>query len=178
MTSGVRDAMQRFYSSKKAQELPKLKKKKRPKGELSEEQIQNRVVTALRKLKCFVFHIPMGGKRDAIAASRLKRSGAVRGTPDLCILNSPCEGFKGVFWELKGDKGKVSDEQVLFLNRSAELGFLSVAVSGLSANLKLVEVLYGTNRTKEEILHGIEETDGVRLFTGISRREGDDSQAV
>ena len=83
-----------------------------------------------------------------------------------------------MFWELKGDKGKVSDEQVLFLNRSAELGFLSVAVSGLSANLKLVEVLYGTNRTKEEILHGIEETDGVRLFTGISRREGDDSQAV
>ena len=178
MTSGVRDAMQRFYSSKKAQELPKLKKKKRPKGELSEEQIQNRVVPALRKLKCFVFHSPMGEKRDAIAASPLKRSGAVRGTPDLCILNSPCEGFKGVFWELKGDKGKVSDEQVLFLNRSAELGFLSVAVSGLSANLKLVEVLYGTNRTKEQILHGIEETDGVRLFTGISRREGDDSQAV
>tara|TARA_R100000687_G_scaffold34016_1_gene27926 strand:+ start:1341 stop:1880 length:540 start_codon:yes stop_codon:yes gene_type:complete len=179
MTSGVKDAMARFYTSKRAQEMPKIKKKQRPKGELSEEQIQNRVVAALRKLKCFVFSIPMGGKRDAIAASRLKRSGALRGTPDLCILNSPCDGFNGVFWELKGDKGRVSDEQKTFLNRSAELGFLCLVVSGLSANLKLVEVLYGAGkRTKEEILEGIHQADGVQLFTGVSRRKEDDGEDV
>ena len=174
MTNGVRDAMARFYTERAPKmDMPKPKKKRKSSDPISEERIQNRVVVALRRNGCFVFSIPLGGKRDVIAASRLKRSGALRGTPDLCILNSPCPEFKGVFWELKVEKGRVSDEQISFLNRSAELGFLSVVASGLKANLQLVEVLYGTKngtkKTKEEILQGIEETDGVQVFDGVPR---------
>ncbi|MBP22993.1 MAG: hypothetical protein CL547_11700 [Alcanivorax sp.] len=174
MTNGVKEAMRRFYSERAPKmDMPKLKKKRRKGDPISEEMIQNRVVSALRKIRInglpvFVFHIPMGGKRDAIAASRLKRSGAISGTPDLLILNPPCAGVKGVFWELKKTPaGRVSENQAQFMSRASDLGFLCVVAKGLDANMKLVEILYEGKETKtrERIANEIDSTDGISLVT-------------
>ena len=173
-TNGVRDAMRRFYTDRAPKmDLPKPKKK-RSSTDLSEEQIQNRVVSALRKIRCpqgnpiFCFHIPMGGNRDAVAASRLKRSGAISGTPDLLILNPPYEGAKGVFWELKKTTAaKLSENQSRFMSRASEFGFLCVVAKGLDANMKLVEILYEGKETKsrERIASEIESSDGICIVT-------------
>ena len=165
MTSGVKNAMERFYRDKAPKmDLPKAKKKKRAKGDLSEEQIQNRVVSALRKLGIFVFSIPMGGKRDAIGASRLKRSGALAGTPDLMVLDPPYQGANGVFWELKKKGGRVSKEQTEFMKRASSLGHLCVVATGLDANMKLVEILYHGSKSEQQILQSIEETEGLQCI--------------
>lgn len=172
--SGVKDAMQKFYTERAPKmPLPKPKKKRKSGDPLSEEQIQNRVVSALRKIRVggkplFCFHIPMGGKRDAVAASRLKRSGAISGTPDLLILNPPCSGVKGVFWELKKTTaGRVSESQAQFMSRASDLGFLCVVAKGLDANMKLVEILYEGKDTKSrnQIESEIESTDGISIVT-------------
>ena len=118
MTDGVKKAMEKFYASKKAQELPKVKKKKSKSTELTEEQIQNRVVTAMRKLGLFVFHTPLnaGGRADAIQASRYKRMGALRGTPDLVVLDAPVE-YKGVFWEIKSRRAGFHRNKLILWKR-------------------------------------------------------------
>ena len=165
MTDGVKKAMEKFYASKKAQELPKVKKKKSKSTELTEEQIQNRVVTAMRKLGLFVFHTPLnaGGRADAIQASRDKRMGALRGTPDLVILDAPVE-YKGVFWEIKKPKGRISPEQVDFMEKASALGWLCICCKGLQPNLDALEIIYGKQAgTREEIIESLRETEGVHI---------------
>jgi len=54
-----------------------------------------------------LFHIPNGGARNKIEASKFRAIGVVSGIPDLCFL------FKGkcYFFELKTELGRLSDNQ-------------------------------------------------------------------
>jgi len=167
---GVKDAMGRFFSKAPGMDLPKPKAKRRKaKDGLSEEMIQNRLVSLLRgSFDVFLFSVPMGGARTAHAGARLKRGGALKGCPDLILLTPPCSGFKGVCWELKKDGGRVSPEQLAFMSQAAALGFLCVIVSGLDANLNLARYLYEkaeNKRTEAAIISFCVETDGVRIIS-------------
>ena len=64
----------------------------------------------------YLFHIPNGGSRDIITASRLKRCGVRKGVPDLCL---PVKNkYYGSLWvELKDGKGKKqTKEQIEYEN--------------------------------------------------------------
>ena len=164
---GVKGAMGRFYESKRAQELPKLKKKRKAGAPLTEEQIQGRTVNAMRRLNIFVFHTPLnaGGRASAIQASRYKRMGATRGTPDLTLLTAP-PGFRGVFWEIKRPKGKLTSEQEDFMKKASDLGWLCICCKGLEANLNAVEIIYNDkSRTKESVLQSLREAEGIHIIS-------------
>jgi hypothetical protein len=66
-----------------------------------------------------VFHIPMGGSRDAREAGNLKTQGALAGVPDLGII-LPCGEV--VWIEMKAESGKVSSVQDLLHRHFSELG--------------------------------------------------------
>lgn len=54
-----------------------------------------------------LFHVPNGGKRSAIEASRLKQTGTIAGIPDLVFVVQS----KTFFFELKTTTGKASENQ-------------------------------------------------------------------
>lgn len=86
---------------------------------LTEEQEQVRVIVWWSKnhesygLPVFaLFHIPNGGHRDKIAASRLKNMGLRPGVPDLCLAVKRSH-YAGLYVELKrSDGGSTSSEQI------------------------------------------------------------------
>lgn len=57
-----------------------------------------------------LFHIPNGGRRDAITGAALKRRGVKAGVPDIC-LPIACGGYHGLFIELKVGNNKPSAAQ-------------------------------------------------------------------
>lgn len=76
-----------------------------------------------------LFHIPNGGRRDAIEARHLKQQGVKRGVPDLC-LPVPRGGYHALYIELKTEKGRVSKEQRWWLERLNKTGCLAVVCHG------------------------------------------------
>ncbi len=56
------------------------------------------------------FHIPNGGIRNIVAATRLKRAGVKAGMPDICIPLARYEA-NGLWIEMKSENGRLSDEQ-------------------------------------------------------------------
>ena len=66
-------------------------------------------------------HIGHGGKLDPITAGRMKAEGLKRGVPDYLLLVK--RGNYSCLWiELKKLEGKLSHEQVLWLNQARECG--------------------------------------------------------
>ena len=64
------------------------------------------------------FHVPNGGKRDAVAGAKLKAMGALPGVPDLYIAWED-----HTLWiELKAPKGTVSEAQRAFAHRAIMIG--------------------------------------------------------
>ena len=64
------------------------------------------------------FHVPNGGKRDAVAGAKLKAMGALPGVPDLYLA---WEGH--TLWiELKAPKGTVREPQRTFAHRAINIG--------------------------------------------------------
>lgn len=72
----------------------------------------------------FLHHIPNGGKRDAREAARFKRMGVKSGVPDIS-LPVPRGKYHGMYIEMKSPKGKLSDNQRLWLERLSKLGYVS-----------------------------------------------------
>ena len=68
-----------------------------------------------------MYHIPNGGRRDAITGARLKAEGVVAGVPDI-FLAVPRQGFHGLYVELKRQKGgslESSQEHIIARLRQA-----------------------------------------------------------
>ena len=68
-----------------------------------------------------MYHIPNGGRRDAITGARLKAEGVVAGVPDI-FLAVPRQGFHGLYVELKRQKGgslESSQEDIIARLRQA-----------------------------------------------------------
>jgi len=75
-----------------------------------------------------VFSIPNGGKRGFKTAVKLKKEGALSGVADLQIL---LPNGKTVFIEMKKQEGgKLSPEQLEFIDKSQSLGHIVIVARG------------------------------------------------
>lgn len=77
-----------------------------------------------------LFHIPNGGKRSKREAARFKAAGVKAGVPDL-FLPVPCNGYTGLFIELKRAQGGVASEaQKQWLKDLARNGYAAYVCNG------------------------------------------------
>lgn len=68
----------------------------------------------------------------------LKRMGVKKGVADF-FLALPFDTYCGLWIELKVGKGKLSDDQVAFINRKNERGYLAVATWGFEAAKEVIK---------------------------------------
>lgn len=67
-------------------------------------------------------HIPNGGKRNIVTATRLKKEGVKAGVPDVFLpVARGC--FHGLYIEMKALKGKTSDNQEEWLQALEQQGY-------------------------------------------------------
>jgi len=110
---------------------------KRPRRQ-PEAQIQTALCNHLRwraRRDCFWFHVPNGGKRDAIEARHLKDQGVRTGVPDVILI---CGG-RTYGLELKADQGRVSVAQKATQIEMEMAGAAVATAYGLDAALAQVE---------------------------------------
>lgn len=88
---------------------------------------------------CVMYHIPNGGRRDAVTGARLKAEGVVAGVPDI-FLAVPWRGFAGLYIELKRQKGsKVSEAQENVIARLRQAGYRVEVCKGWTAAREAIE---------------------------------------
>ncbi len=76
-----------------------------------------------------LYHVPNGGKRDAVTARALKRQGVKAGVPDLVLPVARC-GYHGLYIELKAPGGKLEQSQIDYLQKTAQQGYLTLICVG------------------------------------------------
>ncbi len=76
-----------------------------------------------------IFAIPNGGRRNLIEAVNLKRSGVVKGVPDV-FVGVPRRMWHGLFIEVKVTGNTVSPEQQTMIVRLSTQGYLVNVVDG------------------------------------------------
>ncbi len=105
--------------------------------ELSEAQIQNKVIREAKKIPYkdktiadYIVHVANGGKRSKRVAAGLKHNGVKRGYPDL-VIDIARGGFHGLRIEIKKpDDGTVSPHQVERLQMLTDEGYRAVVTEG------------------------------------------------
>lgn len=86
-----------------------------------------------------LFTASAGGMRTSIGtAVKMKRSGYMKGTPDLMIFE-PVGRYHGCFVELKTKVGKLSSEQEDFLRRLAERGYAVKVARGFNEAIDWID---------------------------------------
>jgi len=76
-----------------------------------------------------LFHIPNGGRRDAIEGAHLKSQGVRAGVPDLC-LPVPSGSYHGLFIEMKAPAGRVQHTQKAWLDALNARGYKAAVCYG------------------------------------------------
>ena len=89
------------------------------------------------RLSDYLIHIPNGGSRNIIEASKFKKMGVKAGVPDLQLI-VPNGMVHGLWIELKAQKGRVQPSQKLFMQRLEDQGYMC-------------KVCYGFEEAKHEI---------------------------
>ena len=79
----------------------------------SERDLQVASVALIERMGLFCFHVPNGGKRNVIEATRMKAAGVRAGVTDLVVILP--SGRVG-WLELKDGAGKLSASQCAFRN--------------------------------------------------------------
>lgn len=115
--------------AQRSRSKPVARSKRAPKVK-SEDQEQitlmswaHRVKFGNGRLSDYLIHIPNGGSRNVVEASKFKKMGVKAGVPDLQLL-IPNGLIHGLWIELKAKKGKVQPNQRLFMQRLEEQGYL------------------------------------------------------
>ena len=94
-----------------------------------------------------LYHIPNGGRRDAIEMIHLKQQGLRPGVPDLHLPVSR-HGYHSLYIELKTPTGQTSPEQDWWLDELNKAGCLAIVCHGWEeAAKKLEEYLNGNMQT-------------------------------
>lgn len=75
------------------------------------------------RLSDYLFHIPNGGSRNIIEATKLKKMGVKAGVPDLQLI-VPNGEVHGLWIELKAQKGKLQPSQQIMIQRLEAQGYL------------------------------------------------------
>ena len=105
-----------------------------------ESRIQEAVVTYLRHQYPTALHCASaGGVRTSMRqAIMMKRTGYVRGFPDLMILESS-KDYKGLFIELKTKKGVASKEQKWWKEELTKRGYRSEICKGFDSEKQVID---------------------------------------
>ena len=118
------------------QRLEPARRSRRPKAvavpEPSETQIQQSFIQYLdlcAHRDLVYWAVPNGGKRSKVEAARLKAEGVRAGVPDVHFM------FRGKFYviEIKKKKGRLSEDQKLFIPRLKDAGAVVEVAYGLDA---------------------------------------------
>lgn len=75
------------------------------------------------RLSDYLFHIPNGGSRNIIEATKLKKMGVKAGVPDLQLI-VPNGEIHGLWIELKAQKGKLQPSQQIMIQRLEAQGYM------------------------------------------------------
>lgn len=89
------------------------------------------------ELKDDLHHFANERKCSVQTGRTLKRMGVKKGVADF-FLAVGCDGFFGLWIELKVGKGKLSPEQITFLERKNSKGYLALSVWGFDAAKELI----------------------------------------
>lgn len=76
----------------------------------------------------------------------LKRMGVKKGVADF-FLAVPFGGYNGLWIELKTNKGKLSPEQVAFIDRKNSRGYLAIACWGFEAAKEIILTYLSSKHT-------------------------------
>jgi hypothetical protein len=69
-----------------------------------------------------LFAVPNGGRRGKVEAAIMKGEGVLPGVADLYLAH-PSKGCHGLFIEMKTEKGRQSNSQLLFEEKITERGY-------------------------------------------------------
>lgn len=86
-------------------------------------------VRTIYPLLRLLFHIPNGGRRDAVEARHLKEQGVKKGVPDL-FLPVARDPYHGLFIEMKTDTGQPTQAQKWWLEELRTQGYLALVAHG------------------------------------------------
>jgi hypothetical protein len=84
-----------------------------------------------------IFHVPNGGKRNAIEGAKFKRLGVKAGVPDLC-LPVPKKDYHGLFIEMKYGKGRLSKEQSKWIEELSKQGYMCRVCNGAEEAVRVI----------------------------------------
>jgi len=82
---------------------------------------------------------PNGGFRAARTAAMLKKEGVRSGVPDVFIA-IPKNGWAGMFIEFKKDKGRLTDNQKMYLETLSQQGYYTIVAYGLDEGIAMTEL--------------------------------------
>lgn len=85
-----------------------------------------------------LFAVPNGGRRDAVTGARLRDEGVRRGVPDVWLPVAR-EQWHGLVIELKASKGRATREQVEWLRRLGQEGYLALLCVGAEEAQSVIE---------------------------------------
>lgn len=102
---------------------------------------------SMRKVTDYLFAIPNGGKRNKLEAVRLKKQGVKAGVSDM-FLPIPFNDRCGLWMELKVGKGKPSGDQLDWIDRMVDIGYLAVVIWGWKSAAKAIDAYLGGLYTK------------------------------
>tara|TARA_R100000781_G_scaffold60632_1_gene38776 strand:+ start:4706 stop:5071 length:366 start_codon:yes stop_codon:yes gene_type:complete len=90
------------------------------------------------------WHTPNGGKRNPREGAKLKAMGTKAGVPDL-FFPVPTGKFNGLFIELKGPRGRISDHQKRMMTSLTDQGYRCEVMSDYERTMELIgEYLNGS----------------------------------
>lgn len=87
------------------------------------------------------FFIPNENGSHFQAGRKLKRMGVKKGVYDI-FHAVPCDGYNGLWIEIKSEKGKLSTEQISFGERMISRGYMAIAVWGEEAAKKVFDAYF------------------------------------
>lgn len=98
------------------------KKKKRTYAESTFQRALFKWISYIPVLRDVSFAIPNAYKRSKVSGRLLKLEGMTAGVPDIFIA-FPSDPFHGLFIEMKSEKGRLTEAQVVMLDRLAQQGY-------------------------------------------------------
>lgn len=90
------------------------------------------------RLSDYLFHIPNGGSRNIIEATKLKKMGVKAGVPDLQLI-VPNGLVHGLWIELKAKKGTLQPSQKIMIQRLEAQGYMCKVCFGADEEINEIK---------------------------------------
>jgi hypothetical protein len=117
-----------------------------------EDQLQIQVIRYLQiqyKEKIF-FHVPNGGSRNVIEASKLKKMGVLAGVCDVLVLN-PMGSYNGLAIELKIKPNRVNENQINFINKLEKINWYTKVCYDFETAKNVIDVYFSLGKQLKQI---------------------------